>query len=182
MAAVFSFCFMVLALLFVVMFRGGKWTRLAGRLGDRATRGGDDGGLARDADEAARQRKDVAAGGIGVFDGTLTSLGDREWGLRVAAVGLKGVYAEAAQVDHPARRTLGDLRRRTQRMAGGFYVLATRKGLSARLLIRDTTMGLIPLGFWLQPPPTKDGRGVISLRESDAQVGLRHPMRAGQRP
>lgn len=56
---------------------------------------------------------------VGPFEDGLTSGGDREWGERATAAGLRGVYAPAAVVDHPCRRSLGELRRKVVRVTAG---------------------------------------------------------------
>ncbi len=46
---------------------------------------------------------------VGLFDDTLLSLGDRQWGERVSSAGYKVVYSQNAIVHHPARATLAAL-------------------------------------------------------------------------
>jgi glycosyltransferase involved in cell wall biosynthesis len=57
----------------------------------------------------------------GPFDDRVKSGGDFEWGQRVTAEGLPGIYCEAAVVRHPARRTWSDLVRQKRRHAGGRF-------------------------------------------------------------
>lgn len=70
---------------------------------------------------------------VGLFDAGLRSGGDREWGRRVYAAGLPLVYAGSAVVLHPARATLGELRAKMTRIAGGHHRLARRKSRWRRL-------------------------------------------------
>ncbi|MEG3166328.1 glycosyltransferase family 2 protein [Sphingomonas sp. PB2P19] len=56
---------------------------------------------------------------IGPFDGRLMSGGDKDWGCRVAAAGLALIYAADACVDHPARGSHDDVRRKVRRIVGG---------------------------------------------------------------
>lgn len=56
---------------------------------------------------------------VGVFDGQLESLGDSEWGRRVAKGGWGQKYCDAAVVRHPARATWRDLEDRMRRMFRG---------------------------------------------------------------
>lgn len=56
---------------------------------------------------------------VGPFNGELKSGGDHEWGHRVAEAGLTLVYAPEARVAHPARRFLGELRKKARRVVGG---------------------------------------------------------------
>jgi len=58
---------------------------------------------------------------VGDFNKNLKSGGDFEWGLRVFAYGYYQLYAEDASVRHPARFSLGELYKRTIRIAGGVY-------------------------------------------------------------
>ena len=56
---------------------------------------------------------------VGMFDDTLKSAGDREWGNRVARNGYAIVYDRAAVVNHPARRSLGEIKSKLRRATGG---------------------------------------------------------------
>jgi glycosyltransferase involved in cell wall biosynthesis len=83
---------------------------------------------------------------VGEFDARLYSLGDVDWGVRVHEAGLGLVYAEEVLVDHPARRTLAELRSRSARMAGGFRDLGRTGRWPAGKRLRYATMGLPPVG------------------------------------
>jgi glycosyltransferase involved in cell wall biosynthesis len=85
-------------------------------------------------------------GKVGEFDARLNSLGDVDWGVRVHDAGLGLVYADEVRVDHPARRTLAELRSRSARMAGGFRDLGRTGRWPAARRLRYATMGLPPLG------------------------------------
>lgn len=56
---------------------------------------------------------------VGVFDPALRSGGDREWGRKAAEAGLLSVYAASAVVQHPARRTVGELIEKLDRVIRG---------------------------------------------------------------
>ena len=56
---------------------------------------------------------------LGTFNEKLKSSGDNEWGNRVHAAGLKQVYCAEARVRHPARRTFGEIYRKTVRLVHG---------------------------------------------------------------
>jgi glycosyltransferase involved in cell wall biosynthesis len=79
----------------------------------------------------------------GPFDDSLRSAGDLEWGRRVTAAGLRGIYADDARVRHPARRSMAGTLRRAARLAGGTHGLRDRgDGSTARFigrLIRQLT-------------------------------------------
>ncbi|MEO0373581.1 MAG: glycosyltransferase family 2 protein [Cyanobacteria bacterium P01_A01_bin.17] len=64
---------------------------------------------------------------VGLFDGSLKSRGDLEWGQRVYAAGYQQCYVEAARVQHPARYAWGQLYQRTVRLVGGEYDLSNRR-------------------------------------------------------
>ena len=86
---------------------------------------------------------------VGAFDGRLKSLGDMDWGWRVAAAGYRLVYAADATVPHPARRSLEAFKERSSRVAGGFYELAKTNGHGLRTLLRSAAIGLVPLRHFL---------------------------------
>jgi len=81
---------------------------------------------------------------VGVFDATLKSGGDLEWGQRVYAAGYSQVYADDVCVAHPARRSLGQLYRKMVRRAGGEYDRKTKEGYSAGTFIVDLAQELKP--------------------------------------
>ncbi len=56
---------------------------------------------------------------VGYFDAALKSGGDQEWGRRVASSGYQLVYAADALVNHPARHSFEQLRRKTERITKG---------------------------------------------------------------
>jgi glycosyltransferase involved in cell wall biosynthesis len=57
----------------------------------------------------------------GPFNALLKSGGDYEWGNRVTAMGMPGVYAPEVVVRHPARRTYHELGKKVRRLAGARY-------------------------------------------------------------
>ncbi len=70
---------------------------------------------------------------VGLFDASLFSGGDIEWGLRALEAGFSIVYCPEAKVLHPARHSMGELLRKQRR------VIAGRKKLSH--LRKNTTAG-----------------------------------------
>lgn len=91
---------------------------------------------------------------VGPFDLRLKSNGDLEWGRRVFEAGFQQVYADEVQVGHPARRSLGELHKRTVRLAGGVFdrfikpndSFIQRQKMFARLLLDDLTP---PVNFFI---------------------------------
>lgn len=85
---------------------------------------------------------------VGVFDGTLKSSGDVEWGQRIFAHGYKQIYADDAFVHHPARRSLKQLYKRTVRDAGGYYDLQNRRVTSSfkrnLIFLKELALSLVP--------------------------------------
>ncbi|MDJ0601368.1 MAG: glycosyltransferase [Crocosphaera sp.] len=59
---------------------------------------------------------------VGLFDESLKSNGDLEWGSRVYQHKYEQTYAENARVFHPARYSWSQLYQRTIRLAGGYYL------------------------------------------------------------
>ncbi|MGG6240601.1 glycosyltransferase [Nodosilinea sp. AN01ver1] len=90
---------------------------------------------------------------VGCFDPRLKSNGDLEWGRRVFEAGFQQVYADDVQVGHPARRSLGELYRRTVRLAGGYYdvQLKQAKSLGQRQLVfvQALLQNLVPPVFFV---------------------------------
>lgn len=69
---------------------------------------------------------------VGLFDGTLMSRGDAEWGQRVHAAGLVQGYAPGARVGHPARDTLRASVKKWARTSSGRVRVELTAGRSRR--------------------------------------------------
>lgn len=69
---------------------------------------------------------------VGLFDSTLESNGDKEWGQRVAAQGYRLVYAADACVRHPARQTFRELQRKVTRVVKGASDLRENRRISGQ--------------------------------------------------
>ena len=63
---------------------------------------------------------------VGLFDGAMRSVGDRDLGNRIAAAGYRLVFAEPAVISHPGRRRPSDLLRKRRRVAGGHHQRARK--------------------------------------------------------
>lgn len=72
---------------------------------------------------------------VGLFDATIYSGGDHEWGKRAAAAGQAIRFCAEAVVDHPARQGAA-LLTRTRRIAGGALALELRSTSLWRLRLR----------------------------------------------
>lgn len=83
---------------------------------------------------------------VGVFDPSVKSGGDREWGQRVKSAGYRLVYSEDAVVRHPARDTFEQIRNRNVRVIGGHHELHARAGQARRWrqIARELILDLSP--------------------------------------
>jgi glycosyltransferase involved in cell wall biosynthesis len=81
---------------------------------------------------------------IGLFDGTLKSGGDVEWGNRVFEAGYLQLYCEDALICHPARRTFQDIKKKLIRTTQGDYILKKRKNDSNLKFWLELIRMLIP--------------------------------------
>lgn len=63
----------------------------------------------------------VAFDSIGLFNDSLMSGGDFEWGNRARGANLKIMFGNNVIVNHPARYTFEDLAQKSRRVAGGHY-------------------------------------------------------------
>lgn len=71
---------------------------------------------------------------VGLFNDSLKSGGDSEWGGRFAAKGFVLVYSHEACVWHPARRTFAELHKKARRTIGGLRDMDSRPSRAAVLL------------------------------------------------
>jgi len=60
---------------------------------------------------------------VGLFNSSLNSGGDKEWGGRISLLGLEAIFAEDAVVKHPARSSVRQLQNKCLRVVGGLYYL-----------------------------------------------------------
>lgn len=96
---------------------------------------------------------------IGHFNSQLLSGGDTDWGKRAAAEGYPVVYHPGAAVDHPARRSLGQIATQARRHAGGRITKGS--GSPAR---RSFRRRIINSGKLLLPPMALFRRAASQLR------------------
>lgn len=74
---------------------------------------------------------------VGSFNSALKSGGDREWGQKVFAAGYQQVYADDALVNHPARHSHAQLRKRITRLVGGKFDRMMSKNPSSIEIAKD---------------------------------------------
>jgi glycosyltransferase involved in cell wall biosynthesis len=82
---------------------------------------------------------------VGLFDATLKSGGDNDWGRRVFAAGLPVLYGDEAIVMHPARDSLREMIRKIVRVTGGHFDSKTKRGYPLTEFAIDVARQL--LGF-----------------------------------
>ena len=99
---------------------------------------------------------------VGPFDARLRSCGDREWGNRVRDAGYTLIYDGKARVYHPARRTWGELIRKTARVSGGMFTLSRLQGKGRRYSLSVAASEL--------RPPIRHALGLLG---DDGPPGLR---------
>jgi glycosyltransferase involved in cell wall biosynthesis len=80
---------------------------------------------------------------VGGFDQRLRSIGDREWGNRIAAAGYQHAYARDSVVLHPARSTLKAHLKKRLRLAGGHHDVTQRKRLRFLRLVNALRRHLV---------------------------------------
>lgn len=85
---------------------------------------------------------------VGPFDAQMKSVGDRDFGNRVAAGGYALVYSQAAHVRHPARGTVRELVQKRRRVAGGHHQRARKLGMPLLRLAAAMLRMLIRNPFW----------------------------------
>ena len=68
-----------------------------------------------------------------------------DWGQRVRSQGLSQEYADDVRVSHEARRTLGQLFRKTVRVAGGLQQRADQRGEGTSGLLVRASQQLVQL-------------------------------------
>ncbi|MEM9816514.1 MAG: glycosyltransferase [Cyanobacteria bacterium P01_D01_bin.6] len=102
---------------------------------------------------------------VGLFDSSLKSSGDLEWGQRVYAAGYQQVYAEACLVQHPTHTTLQSFCARARRLVGGHYDLQMKRTQTywqrQSVFLRGIFMGLFPY---------VNSQGVVATLLSDAKT------------
>ncbi|WP_299413454.1 glycosyltransferase [Acaryochloris sp. IP29b_bin.148] len=81
---------------------------------------------------------------VGLFDSSLKSGGDYEWGQRVFAAGYQQLYSEDAYVSHPARYSFQQLYKKILRTTRGPFDLSRKNTYSLRKFARDIARDIFP--------------------------------------
>jgi cellulose synthase/poly-beta-1,6-N-acetylglucosamine synthase-like glycosyltransferase len=99
---------------------------------------------------------------VGMFDETLLSGGDLQWGQRAQDAGFGIVYCPKAVVLHPARNSVGSLIKKARRVCGGYIAVNNAD-------VRKNPLNAIYHGFCLIKPPV--GAGSMIFKRTDLTVG-----------
>ncbi|ABW30660.1 glycosyltransferase [Acaryochloris marina] len=81
---------------------------------------------------------------VGLFDQTLKSGGDYEWGQRVFKAGYPQVYSAEAFVHHPARHSFAQLYQKILRTTRGPYDLSQSSTYTLKKFIKDIVRDVFP--------------------------------------
>jgi len=104
---------------------------------------------------------------VGVFNATLKSGGDREWGKRVHAAGYTQVYADSVVITHPARTDLKALIQKLCRVYRGDFQIKQQAGIPFSQLAWLILLDLKPPARYLieilQNDDIKDVRKRVSV-------------------
>lgn len=88
---------------------------------------------------------------VGLFNSTLKSGGDREWGKRVFAAGYTQSYAADASICHPARNSVKQLQKKVKRVARATYHLNRHRPNFPLVLLKFVLSDLKPpLRIWFR--------------------------------
>ena len=81
---------------------------------------------------------------VGLFDASLKSGGDREWGNRVFNAGFTVAYADDVRVQHPARHSAGEYISKLRRIVHGHYALRHHPDKRHLCRMSNTLRGFLP--------------------------------------
>lgn len=109
---------------------------------------------------------------VGLFDDTLQSGGDFEWGNRAFNVGLVVNYSSEVGIQHPARSSMDELVRKNRRIVRGHYRLMQRNLYSPKRFMAGLVADLL-VPFRIVPKILLDGRaGSLPRRFQAASIGV----------
>lgn len=109
---------------------------------------------------------------VGLFNDSLKSGGDQEWGNRVFKHGYTQTYAEHAKILHPARSTLKELRRKLRRVFQGEFEISNRQATPPRAFIYETLIGFKPSFRYILQTLTDNSIGNLKYRISFITIYL----------
>ncbi|MEM7064915.1 MAG: glycosyltransferase family A protein [Cyanobacteria bacterium P01_B01_bin.77] len=109
---------------------------------------------------------------VGLFDDTLQSGGDFEWGNRVFNAGLAVNYSSDVGIQHPARSSVDELVRKNRRIVRGHYRLMQRNLYSSKRFMAGLVADLV-VPFRIVPKILLDDRaGSLPQRFQAASIGV----------
>lgn len=109
---------------------------------------------------------------VGLFDDSLQSGGDFEWGNRVFNAGLIMAYSSNAGIRHPARSSIDELVRKNKRIVRGHYRLMQKNLYSPKRFMAGLVADLI-VPFRIVPKILLDRRaGSVTRRVQAAGIGI----------
>jgi GT2 family glycosyltransferase len=95
---------------------------------------------------------------VGLFDGSMESGDDTQWGLRAEAAGYRLMYAPDAVVRHPARTDFSELAEKVRRVYRGRYVI---NGWHSKPLFARLALSVLAL-----TPPLRAIRALLRNRDT----------------
>lgn len=95
---------------------------------------------------------------IGLFDESLLSGGDLEWGQRAGSLGFPVGYSEKVLVGHPARSSVDLLEKKARRVVSGYIVLN-------RADFRKNPLNAVYHCISMLKPPLKAGQMIFSRKD-----------------
>ncbi|MEA5466109.1 glycosyltransferase [Leptothoe sp. PORK10 BA2] len=81
---------------------------------------------------------------VGLFNATLKSGGDREWGERVYAAGYELIYAADVEISHPARASFQELNKKLHRVFKGSFYINKKAEIPIFDLLQELTFDIKP--------------------------------------
>ena len=87
---------------------------------------------------------------VGLFDASLKSGGDRNWGKRVHAAGYQQIYADDVEIAHPARASFEELNKKLCRVYEGSFRLNNKSETPVFEFLREIILDIRPPGRYLR--------------------------------
>ena len=87
---------------------------------------------------------------VGLFDASLKSGGDRNWGKRVHAAGYLQIYADDVEIAHPARASFEELNKKLCRVYEGSFRINNKSETPVFEFLREIIVDITPPGRYLR--------------------------------
>jgi len=95
---------------------------------------------------------------IGLFDESLLSGGDLEWGQRAGSLGFPVGYSEKVLVGHPSRKTVGELAKKARRVVSGYITIKDAD-------FRKNPVKALYHGACMIKPPLRAGKMIFEQKD-----------------